>query len=192
MVSTPTSKKVFIVHGKDEKNKNALKEMIRGWGLEPAVLAEQPNRGRVLFEKLLDHTSDVGFALVLMTADDLGASKWDVNDELYSVLEEALRVAKPDTTDISVVNGLIDKIMHGLKCLTPRVRQNVIFEYGLCIGVLGRANVCVLLQSWKGGALEIPSDVLGFGYTSFLEDVSERKEEIKRELLAAGYALESN
>jgi len=188
------SKKIFIVHGKDEKNKNALKEMISGWGLEPVVLAEQPNRGRVLFEKLLDHTSDVGFALVLMTADDLGASKWEVNDELFSVLREALRVAKPDTTttDISVVLGLIGKITDGLKCLTPRVRQNVTFEYGLCIGVLGRANVCVLLQSWKGGALEIPSDVLGFGYTSFLEDVSERKEEIKRELLAAGYALKNN
>ena len=188
----PVSRKIFIVHGKDEDNKNALKEMLRAWGLEPVVLAEQPNRGRVLIEKLLDHTLDVGFALVLMTADDLGGSKWEVGNRIFSVTEEALLAHKPGITYDSVDRlNLISKITNGFECLTPRVRQNVIFEYGLCIGVLGRENVCVLLQSWKGGALEIPSDVMGFGYIQFAKDVSECKDEIRRELLATGYRLEN-
>jgi hypothetical protein len=117
----------------------------------------------------------------------MGASKWDVDRELFSVVTDALQNSS-DTTH-SVPYDLIGKIIRGLGCLTPRVRQNVSFEYGLCIGVLGRENVCVLLQSWKGGALEIPSDVLGFSYIQFMKDVSERKEDIRRELLAAGYRL---
>jgi hypothetical protein len=60
-------RKIFIVHGKHESSKNTLENMSREWGLEPVVLAEQPNRGRVLLNKLLDHTSDVGFAFVIMT-----------------------------------------------------------------------------------------------------------------------------
>ena len=38
------------------------------------MLHEQPNRGRTIIEKFVDYAS-VGFAVVLLTADDLGGTK---------------------------------------------------------------------------------------------------------------------
>jgi predicted nucleotide-binding protein len=73
------SKKVFIVHG---HNKSVLSEVARLLGqlkLEPIILHEQANRGQTIIEKFEEH-SDVDFAIVLMTADDKGAS----NDEAQS------------------------------------------------------------------------------------------------------------
>jgi len=69
-----------------------------------------------------------------------------------------------------------------------RVRQNVMFEYGLCIGALKREKVCPLVK--KGPpTIEIPSDILGYGYPSFADSVLECKEAIRRELEVVGYHL---
>ena len=65
------TKKVFIVHGHDTALKNAVARLISRLGLEPIILHEQPNRGRTIIEKFLDH-SDVGLAVVLLTSDDKG------------------------------------------------------------------------------------------------------------------------
>ena len=48
-------------------------------GLTPIVLHEQPNKGRTIIEKFEDH-SDVGYALVLCTPDDVGALADDQGD----------------------------------------------------------------------------------------------------------------
>jgi predicted nucleotide-binding protein len=37
-------------------------------------LGEQPNRGRTIIEKFVDHAREVGFAVVLLTPDDLGGA----------------------------------------------------------------------------------------------------------------------
>jgi predicted nucleotide-binding protein len=66
-------RKVFVVHGHDENLKNAVARFLTRLGLKPIVLHEQPNRGRTIIEKFLDY-SDVGFAVVLLTADDVGGS----------------------------------------------------------------------------------------------------------------------
>ena len=185
MVSTPTSKKVFIVHGKDEDNKNALKNMLIRWVFDPIILAEQPNRGRVLIEKLLDHTSDIGFVFVLMTGDDVAAAKSDFQDFMADLSQVDTNVYV--TTGMGQTRRLhsAESLVHRAKeIFKPRVRQNVIFEYGLCIGNLGRKNVCVLV---RGEPLEIPSDVLGYGHIPFEKAVSECEEQIRRELEAAGY-----
>ena len=174
------SKRIFIVHGHDEDNKNTLKNLLIHWGFEPVILAEEPHRGRSLLEKLLKHTSDVGFVFVLLTPDDVGATRQDMEK-----LEERIEGISHKYTDI-VQKGLfisqdIKSLISEIKdTLRPRARQNVMFEYGLCIGYLGRERVCVLLR----GDLEIPSDVLGFGYHSFDRSVSECEEKIRRELRA--------
>lgn len=67
------AKKVFIVHGHDERLKNAAARLVTKLGLEPVILHELPNKGRTLIEKFLEH-SDVAFALVLLTRDDRGGS----------------------------------------------------------------------------------------------------------------------
>lgn len=67
-------RKVFVIHGRDEAAREALTRFFEKLGLEPVVLHEQPNMGRTIIEKFEDYT-DVAFAAVLLTPDDLGALK---------------------------------------------------------------------------------------------------------------------
>jgi len=64
--------KVFIVHGHDDGTKQTVARFLERLGLEAVILHEQPSRGRTLIAKLREEAADVGFAVVLMTPDDLG------------------------------------------------------------------------------------------------------------------------
>ena len=72
------SNKIYIVHGHNEAIKQSIARLIEKLGLEPIILHEQPNKGRTIIEKFVDY-SDVRFAIVLLTADDVGKSKADTN-----------------------------------------------------------------------------------------------------------------
>ena len=67
----PRSRKVFIVHGHDEGAREAVARFLERIGLEPIILHEQANLGRTVIEKF-EHHSDVSFAVVLLTPDDIG------------------------------------------------------------------------------------------------------------------------
>ena len=68
--------KVFLVHGQDGDTKQQVATFLEGiLGERPVILHEQPNRGRTLIEKFEDHAAEVGFAVVLLTSDDVGAAK---------------------------------------------------------------------------------------------------------------------
>jgi predicted nucleotide-binding protein len=65
--------KVFIVHGHDGELREAVARFIsEKLGLEPVILHERPNKGRTIITKFREEAAGVGFAVVLMTADDLG------------------------------------------------------------------------------------------------------------------------
>lgn len=66
------NRKVFVVHGRDEEAKQAVARFLQQIELEPIILHEQPNRGRTVIEKFERH-ADVGFAVVIVTPDDVGA-----------------------------------------------------------------------------------------------------------------------
>ncbi len=68
------SKKVFIVHGRDEAVRETVARYIDKFDLEPIILHEQANDGRTIVEKF-EANSDVGFAIVLLTPDDEGKLK---------------------------------------------------------------------------------------------------------------------
>lgn len=70
------SQKVFIVHGHDEGARQTVARFIERIGFEAIILSEQANQGRTVIEKIEAH-SDVGFAIVLLTPDDVGGK--DVN-----------------------------------------------------------------------------------------------------------------
>lgn len=70
------SRKVFIVHGHDEALKQEVARILEKLELEPIILAEQPNQGKTLIEKFEAHT-DVSFAIVLLTPDDVGRASGD-------------------------------------------------------------------------------------------------------------------
>jgi predicted nucleotide-binding protein len=64
-------KTVFIVHGKDETAKDKLARFLEKLELNPIILHEQANRGQSILEKL-EHYSEVAFAIILLTPDDVG------------------------------------------------------------------------------------------------------------------------
>lgn len=140
--------KVFIVHGRDESTKEKTAQFLIGLGLEPIILHEQPNKGRTIIEKFEDHSSDVKYAVILLTSDDVGGLK---------------------STSVK---------------LSPRARQNVVFEMGHFFGRLGRGKVCALTYN----EVERPSDIDGIVYIS-LDQNGGWKRLLARELRAAGLKI---
>lgn len=67
------SRRVFVVHGHDDSILHQVMRILTQVGLEGVVLREQASEGRAIIEKL-EHYSEVGFAVILMTADDMGGS----------------------------------------------------------------------------------------------------------------------
>lgn len=67
-----SSKKVFLVHGRDDAAKNEVALFLRAIGLEPIILHLRPNGGRHLLTKFTEESEGAGFAVVLMTPDDEG------------------------------------------------------------------------------------------------------------------------
>ena len=142
--------KVFIVHGQNEAAKQTTARFLEKLGLEPIILHEQANRGQTIIEKFEDY-SVVGYAVVLLTADDVG--------KLASQKSE----------------------------LSPRARQNVVFEWGYFIGKLGRKRVCALYEE----GIEKPSDLDGVVYIS-LDKTGAWKLLLGKELQAAGFDIDLN
>jgi hypothetical protein len=142
------SKKIFIVHGHDHNLKNDLEVFVKKIGLEPIVLHRQPDEGLTIIEKLEKQT-DVGFAFILLTPDDLG----------YSVKE-----IKEKKDEKNITKEL-------------RARQNVLFEFGYLVGKLGRNRVCaiykenVTLPTDLSGLLykKVSESIEGIGYALMTE-----------------------
>lgn len=65
------SNKIFVVHGHDQGPKEAVARFLEALGLMPIILHEQPNKGRTIIQKFQDEAADVGFAIVLVTPDDV-------------------------------------------------------------------------------------------------------------------------
>lgn len=80
-----SSDKIFLVHGHDEEMKQAVARTLEKLGLTAIILHEQPNKGRTTIEKFTDY-SDVGFAIVLLSPDDLG---YERNENIENVKSRA-------------------------------------------------------------------------------------------------------
>jgi predicted nucleotide-binding protein len=71
-VPARSSSKVFVVHGHDEAAREAMARFLEKIELEAIILHEQPDQGLTIIEKFEAYASQVGFAVVLLTPDDLG------------------------------------------------------------------------------------------------------------------------
>lgn len=107
------SNRVFVVHGHDEKSKMEIERLLTEWGLEPVVLHRQADQGQTIIEKFERH-ADVGYAIILMTPDEV------------AYLARDQRV--PDESRVTEL----------------RARPNVVFEFGYFVGRLGRNRTCCL------------------------------------------------
>ncbi|MFZ3326146.1 MAG: nucleotide-binding protein, partial [Methylocella sp.] len=66
------SRKVFLVHGRDNDAKNEVARFLGKIGLEEIILHERPNSGRHLLTKFQEESEGASFAVVLITPDDEG------------------------------------------------------------------------------------------------------------------------
>jgi predicted nucleotide-binding protein len=78
-VSTPSRVKargsgVFVVHGTNSAAKETVARFLERLDLEVTILHEQPDKGRTVIEKFEANVT-VGYAVVLLTADDVGAPR---------------------------------------------------------------------------------------------------------------------
>lgn len=72
--SLRNAKKVFVVHGHDNQLLGKVKTFLQNHSLRPIVLREQPNAGKTIIEKF-EYYAHVNYAIVLLTADDIGYAK---------------------------------------------------------------------------------------------------------------------
>ena len=73
---------VFVVHGRDEATKHAVARFVEGLSLRAIILDEQPDAGLTIIEKLEREAGNVGFAIALLTPDDVGALKDEAEEQL--------------------------------------------------------------------------------------------------------------
>ena len=67
--------KVFIVHGHDDGTKETVARFVEHLDVEATILHEQANKGQTIPEKFEEHAAEAGFAIILLTPDDIGKSK---------------------------------------------------------------------------------------------------------------------
>jgi len=156
--------KVFVVHGKDLGAKAEVARFLENLNLSTLVIAEQGRGTLTLVEIIERSASRVDFAVVLLTPDDMGAAA----EKVEAVESEAGK----------------------LSCFKPRARQNVVFELGYLMAVLGRERVCAL----RKGSLEIFSELSDL-HGVFCEEMDEAggwKSKVAHALKSAGFDVDMN
>jgi predicted nucleotide-binding protein len=137
------ARSVFVVHGHDSEARAELVDYLRRMEVEPVILSEQsPGEGHSLFQKFMSVAEKAQFAVVLLGADDRGASRKQYEAE--GVGERALQF---------------------------RARQNVVLELGFFFGRLGWEKVFVLYKEpdLVFPNFERPSDLDGVVFESISE-----------------------
>jgi predicted nucleotide-binding protein len=76
-ISSLNYSKIFIVHGHNVAVQQSVARTVEKLGLTPIILHEQANAGKTIIEKF-EANSEVGFAIILLTDDDEGKSKTDI------------------------------------------------------------------------------------------------------------------
>lgn len=72
-------RRAFVVHGRDHGPRDAVRNFLHDIDVEAVVLEDQPNKGRTIIEKFEAHV-DVGFAIVILTPDDVGAATEETDE----------------------------------------------------------------------------------------------------------------
>jgi predicted nucleotide-binding protein len=152
---------IFLVHGHDSDAVAKLQEFLARHKVEPIVLSKIPGASQSLLQRFLTAASNAKFAIVLLSADDLGASRRQY--ELPKVAEHALQF---------------------------RARQNVLLELGFFYGHLGWENVFVLYRAPDADFpnFERPSDLDGVVFDTLDTDGTWR-DALTSRLRSAGFRV---
>jgi predicted nucleotide-binding protein len=130
---------VFVVHGHDQSALSEMEKYLTSVGVTPIILSKLGGAEQSLLQKFLKTASASRFAIVILSADDMGASR-----------------VQYDAPDV------------GVHALRFRARQNVILELGFFYGLLGWENVFVLRKPPEKvyPDFERPSDIEGAVFES--------------------------
>jgi len=122
-IKAPDPKRVYVVHGRNEKAKTAMFAFLRAVGLDPIEWDEavmQTKKGAPYVGEILDEAFDMAQAIVVMlTGDDVACMR-----------KEYIKGDEP----------WYEKI------LTPQARTNVIFEAGRAFGTHKDRTILVELE----------------------------------------------
>lgn len=77
----------------------------------------------------------------------------------HNIIDSLIKITKMVDAAVFIFNE-DDKIWNKKSAVTSVVRDNVLLEYGLFAGVLGKEKVCMICK----GEVHIPSDLLGIKY----------------------------
>jgi predicted nucleotide-binding protein len=153
-----TKDKVFIIHGKDRIQPLLLNKFLNKHGIDAIIFDDLSDKGKTIMEQIEYIQNNVSLAFVVMTSDDVGCLKEDID-----------KVTGAPKASLSKV----------LDVLQGRARQNVLFEMGLFIGALGKENVCFLKQK---NLKDLPSDIDSVLCKYFDKTVEENFDEMRDEL----------
>ena len=78
-LSTVQFSKIFIVHGHNNEMKEAVARVVDRIGFKSVILHEMVDQGRTIIEKFTDHSNEVQYAIVLLSADDYAYPKSSTN-----------------------------------------------------------------------------------------------------------------
>lgn len=83
--AAPTrTRRVFVAHGRDERWKEAVAHLLEHAGTdEVTILNDHPEERARLLERIGDQAQAVRYAIVLLTADDIGAARLESAEEPY-------------------------------------------------------------------------------------------------------------
>ncbi|MGD2095611.1 MAG: nucleotide-binding protein [Phycisphaerales bacterium] len=159
--------------------KSLIKEIMEFWPDDKSAVGERPTQtGRIGSDILIIHGGDeqakqkvVEFAkeldLKAVVLHDQKNGGYDIakNYEGYANIGFAVALLTPDEKDAQ----------------KPRARQDVVFEFGLLAGRLGRERVCALVR----GYLKRPTDADGIVYL-MMDDAGEWRMKLAGEIQSSG------
>jgi len=141
---------VFLVHGHDHEFRDEVDQYLQTLGIRSVILSKVGAGSQSLLLKFQTLATQARFAVVLMSADDVGASR-----RQYENAERG-----------------------GHQTLRYRARENVILELGFFYGKLGWENVFVVQKpaehTWPD--FERPSDMAGVDFFDIVGEIDWRYE----------------
>ncbi len=82
--ATVRTRQVFVAHGRDERWKEAVAHMLEQTGSEEVTILNDHPEARVrLLEQIGEQAQGTRYAIVLLTADDIGAARLESTEEPY-------------------------------------------------------------------------------------------------------------
>lgn len=128
-------KSVFLVHGHDHKFRDEAAKYLSTLGIRAVIVSKERQYARSLLDKFEALATQASFAVVLITPDDMGASRVQYEN----------------------------KERGGHNTLKYRARENVILELGFFYGRLGWDHVFMVRKpaEYPWPDFEMPSDLAG-------------------------------